>query len=44
MHKNSFYENTHLEYIEKFDVKGDELKDYITKEKSSVNFILQRFI
>lgn len=39
--KNSFCENTHLEYMEKFDVKGDELKDYITR-KSSVNFIFAK--
>ena len=39
--KNSFCENTHLEYIEKFDVKGNELKDYITR-KSSVNFIFAK--
>ena len=39
--KNRFYENKTLEYIEKFDVCGDELKDYI-KRKSSENFIFAK--
>ena len=39
--KNSFYENKDLEYIEKFDVSGNELKDYITR-KSSTNFIFAK--
>jgi urease accessory protein len=40
--KNRFFENQNLEYIEKFDVSGDELKNYITR-KSSVNFIFAKF-
>lgn len=39
--KNTFYENKNLEYTEKFDVSGDELKDYITR-KSSTNFIFAK--
>jgi urease accessory protein len=39
--KNSFYENKDLEYIEKFDVSGNELKDYITR-KNSENFIFAK--
>lgn len=40
--KNRFFENEKLEYIEKFDILGDELKDYITR-KNSVNFIFAKF-
>ena len=40
--KNRFFENKKLEYIEKFDILGDELKDYITR-KSSENFIFAKF-
>ncbi|MGB9801889.1 MAG: urease accessory protein UreD [Arcobacter sp.] len=36
--KNTFYLNKKLEYIEKFDVIGDELKDYIIR-KNSENYI-----
>lgn len=36
--KNSFYCEKSMEYMEKFDVKGAELKDYINR-KSSTNFI-----
>ncbi|MFA6789748.1 MAG: urease accessory protein UreD [Arcobacteraceae bacterium] len=39
--KNRFCQNKELEYIEKFDVLGDELKDYITR-KSSQNFIFAK--
>jgi len=39
--KNSFYCDGELEYIEKFDVKGLELKDYIQR-KSSENFIFAK--
>ncbi|MCT7615747.1 urease accessory protein UreD [Aliarcobacter butzleri] len=39
--KNSFFCEKSLEYMEKFDVKGDELKDYITR-KSSSNFIFAK--
>ncbi|WP_419769389.1 MAG: urease accessory protein UreD [Candidatus Marinarcus sp.] len=40
--KNTFYSNKKLEYIEKFDVIGDELKDYIIR-KESTNFIFIKF-
>lgn len=39
--KNSFYCDGKLEYIEKFDVAGIDLKDYITR-KSSENFIFAK--
>ncbi len=39
--KNSFYCEKSLEYMEKFDVKGAELKDYISR-KSSSNFIFAK--
>ena len=39
--KNRFCQNKELEYIEKFDVVGDELKDYIAR-KSSQNFIFAK--
>jgi urease accessory protein len=42
MIKNRFFENNSLEYIEKFDILGDELKDYIIR-KSSENFIFAKF-
>jgi urease accessory protein len=42
MIKNRFYCENSLEYMEKFDILGDELKDYITR-KSSVNFIFAKF-
>ena len=42
MIKNRFYCDKSLEYMEKFDILGDELKDYITR-KSSVNFIFTKF-
>ena len=40
--KNRFYCEKSLEYMEKFDILGDELKDYIIR-KSSVNFIFAKF-
>lgn len=40
--KNRFYEDKILEYIEKFDVCGDELKDYI-KRKNCENQIFAKF-
>ena len=40
--KNRFFGNEKLEYIEKFDILGDELKNYITR-KSSENFIFAKF-
>lgn len=42
MIKNRFYCDKKLEYIEKFEIVGDELKDYITR-KSSENFIFAKF-
>ena len=39
--KNSFYCEKSMEYMEKFDVKGAELKDYISR-KSSTNFIFAK--
>lgn len=39
--KNSFYCEKSMEYMEKFDVKGNELKDYINR-KSSSNFIFAK--
>ena len=39
--KNSFYCDEKLEYIEKFEIFGDELKDYI-KRKDSQNFIFTK--
>lgn len=40
--KNRFYCEKSLEYMENFDISGDELKDYIIR-KSSVNFIFAKF-
>ncbi len=42
MIKNRFYCEKSLEYMERFDILGDELKDYITR-KSSENFIFAKF-
>lgn len=42
MIKNRFYCDKKLEYIEKFEIVGDELKDYINR-KSSENFIFAKF-
>ena len=42
MIKNRFYCDEKLEYMENFDISGDELKDYIIR-KSSVNFIFAKF-
>lgn len=39
--KNSFSSNKKLEYLEKFDVIGDELKDYIIR-KDSDNYIFMK--
>ena len=39
--KNSFFCEKSMEYMEKFDVKGNELKDYISR-KSSSNFIFAK--
>ncbi|WP_419676039.1 urease accessory protein UreD [Aliarcobacter butzleri] len=39
--KNSFFCEKSIEYMEKFDVKGYELKDYISR-KSSSNFIFAK--
>ena len=42
MIKNRFYCDKKLEYIEKFEIVGDELKDYINR-KNSENFIFAKF-
>ena len=42
MIKNRFYCDEKLEYIEKFEIVGDELKDYINR-KNSENFIFAKF-
>lgn len=42
--KNSFYENSDLEYIEKFDINGDELKDYIKRKDSKTNLFAKIYI
>lgn len=39
--KNTFKQENNLEYIEKFDLQGDELKDYINRKDSS-NFIFAK--
>lgn len=39
--KNAFYFDGKLEYLEKFDVSGDDLKDYISR-KNSLNFIFAK--
>lgn len=42
MIKNRFYCENSLEYIEKFEIVGDELKDYVNR-KNSENFIFAKF-
>ena len=42
MIKNRFYCEKSLEYIEKFEILGNELKDYINR-KNSENFIFAKF-
>ena len=42
--KNSFYENKDLEYIEKFDVSGNELKDYIKRKNSFTDLFAKIYI
>ncbi len=39
--KNSFYENKKLNYLEKFDLSGFELKDYINR-RDTQNFIFAK--
>lgn len=39
--KNSFYENKKLNYLEKFDLSGFELKDYINR-RDTTNFIFAK--
>ncbi len=39
--KNAFYCQDNIEYLEKFDILGEELKDYI-KRKNSENFIFAK--
>ncbi len=40
--KNSFFKDSNLEYIEKFDLTGYEIKNYITRKKSE-NSIFAKF-
>ena len=42
--KNSFLENKKCEYLEKFDVQGCELKDYIKRKNSSTNLFAKVYI
>jgi urease accessory protein len=42
--KNSFYCDKKLEYIEKFDVKGNDLKDYIKRKESKNHFFAKLYI
>ncbi len=42
MIKNRFYCENSLEYIEKFEILGNELKDYVNR-KNSENFIFAKF-
>ena len=42
--KNSFYENKELEYMEKFDVSGNELKDYIKRKNSFTDLFAKIYI
>lgn len=42
MIKNRFFENNSLEYVEKFEILGNELKDYVNR-KNSENFIFAKF-
>ena len=39
--KNSFYENKKLNYLEPFDLRGFELKDYINR-RDATNFIFAK--
>lgn len=42
--KNSFYENKTLEYLEKFEIKGDELKNYIDRKSSKNKLFAKIYI
>ena len=42
--KNSFIENKKCEYIERFDVEGIDLKDYIKRKSSSENLFAKVYI
>lgn len=42
--KNSFYLNENLEYIEKFDVAGSQLKEYIDRKSSKNNIFAKIYI
>jgi urease accessory protein len=42
--KNSFYENNKCEYIEKFDIEGFMLKDYIKRKSSVENLFAKVYI
>jgi len=42
--KNSFLENKKYEYLEKFDVQGCELKNYIKRKNSSTNLFAKVYM
>lgn len=42
--KNSFVQNNSCEYLEKFDIEGVELKDYIKRKDSSTNLFAKVYI
>jgi len=42
--KNTFFENDKCEYIEKFDIDGLELKDYVKRKESSENLFAKVYI
>lgn len=42
--KNSFYENRVLEYLEKFEIEGNELKEYIQRKSSSKKLFAKVYI
>ncbi len=42
--KNSFFENNSCEYIEKFDIEGMDLKDYIKRKSTKKNLFAKVYI
>ena len=42
--KNSFFEENNCEYLEKFDIQGCELKDYIKRKNSLTNLFAKVYI
>ena len=42
--KNSFVEDKSCEYLEKFDIQGSELKDYIKRKSSKTNLFAKVYI